>query len=73
MPLMHKAVWNLLNHIEFVARRTQRSEPLVRPEGQNRKKDELLTKSSSSVVLNRTSLSAFESGLSYTIEGLALD
>lgn len=21
MPLMHKAVWHLLNHIEFVARR----------------------------------------------------
>lgn len=30
MPLMHKVAWHLLNHIEFVARFTQRPEHCLR-------------------------------------------
>ena len=43
MPLMHKAVWHLLNHIEFVARRHAHKDLNISLDRQNRKQDELLT------------------------------
>lgn len=45
MPLMHKAVWHLLNHIEFVARRHAHKDLNISLDRKVKieKKDELLT------------------------------